>query len=145
MNVAFSLVLHLLGVVLWVGGLLAMSRVLVAQAKEPGPGREALGRLAGRFNVLSLVGFVLTAGSGLYQLSLWGMEVFKRTRWMHHKLTAVLVLCAVHGVMWSTQAKWARLGPDAKLPRGQAAGLHGSVGLLLIAILALVFFGRLGG
>ncbi len=144
---ALSLVMHLLGMVIWVGGLMAMSRVMVLHAKEPaggGPAAAVLSRLEGRFNVFALLGAVLTALTGLYQLSEWQPGQFRHARWMHHKLTAVLLLVAVHAVLYSVHRKWQRLGPEAKLSRGQAAGLHGAVGILLIAILSLVIFGRLG-
>jgi uncharacterized membrane protein len=143
MSLALSLIVHLVGIVVWVGGLMAMSRVMVVQAKIPGPARGVLAHLAGRLNIFALVGALLTIGSGLYQLSLWGMQVFRVTRWMHHKLTAILILLVLHGVMWSTQRKWEKLGPQDQLSRGRAAGLHGAVGLLLIAIVAIVFFGKL--
>jgi hypothetical protein len=64
---------------------------------------------------------------------------------MHTKLLLVIVLAGLHAMMWSTQRKWEKLGPDALLSRGLASGLHGGAGLLLIAILGLVFFGRAHG
>jgi uncharacterized membrane protein len=143
MNVAISLVVHLLGVVMWVGGLLAMSRVMVLHAKERGPSREVLSLLEGKFHIFALVGAVLALLSGLYQLSEWPAGLFRQSRWMHHKLTALLLLAATHATMWSVYRKWRRLGPDAPLSRGQASGLHGTVGMLLIVIVALVFIGRM--
>lgn len=143
MSLALSLIFHIVGVVIWVGGLMAMSRVMVIHAKNPGPSRSVLSHLEGRLNIFALVGALLTIGSGLFQLSLWGLEVFRHTRWMHHKLTAILVLLALHGALWSTQRKWAKAGPDDALPRGLAAGLHGGIGLILIAIVAIVFIGRM--
>ncbi len=143
MNLALSLVVHLLGVIMWMTGLLGMSRAMMVHAKESAAARPALSHLEGRLHIFALVGAILALTSGLYQLSLWGMALFKHTRWMHHKLTALIVLFIVHGLLWSTQRKWARLGPEAQLPVGRAAGLHGTVSLLLLAILAIVFIGKL--
>jgi uncharacterized membrane protein len=144
MSLALSLTIHILGVVFWIGGLIAMSRVMVVQAKNKGPVREVLSVLEGKFHIFAVLGLILALGSGLYQLSQWGMETFRHTRWMHHKLTLLLVLLFVHGMLFTTHKKWAKLGPDAELSRGRASGLHGAVGLLLIAIVAVVFFGRYG-
>ncbi len=142
MNLALSLVVHLLGMVMWVGGLLAMSRVLVVMAKDSGAVRPVLSHLAGRFHIFALVGAALTAPSGLYQIWIWPAGLFRQSLWLHHKLTAVLLLALLHGALWSTQRSWQRLGPQATLSRGKASALHGMVGLLLIVILLLVFVGR---
>ncbi len=139
MNLGLSLLLHVVGVVLWMGGLMAMSRALVLLAKRPGPGRAGLAELAGKLNILSLLGFVLTLGSGLYQLTLWPAGVFASTRWMHHKLTAVIAVAVIHGLLIRLQRAWQRSGDQEPLPAGKAAALHGIVGLLLFAILGLVF------
>ena len=138
-----SLFLHLLGGVMWISGLFAMSRALLAQAKDGGPGRPALGALAGKFHIMALLGAVLTILSGLNQLFLWGMAAFRQARWMHHKLTVIIVLLVIHVMIWTTQRKWAFANTDTPLSRGRAAGLHGMVGLCLLAILAFVFFGRI--
>lgn len=143
MNLALSLFLHVFGAMMWIAGLIGMSRIMVVHAKEKGPARAVLAALEGRLQIFAFVGALLTVGSGLYQLSLWGLEVFKHARWMHHKLTLVLLLIVTHGMLWSVQRKWQRLGADAPLSRGLASGLHGMVGLLLMGILALVFFGRM--
>lgn len=143
MTLPLSLFLHLLGGVMWISGLFAMSRALLAQAKDPGPGRPALGALAGKFHIMALLGAVLTILSGLNQLQLWGRVAFRQAQWMHHKLAVVIVLLVVHVLIWTTQRKWAYANTDTQLSRGRAAGLHGMVGLCLLAILALVFFARM--
>lgn len=138
MNTAFSFLGHTVGMVLWFGGLLAMSRVLVALAKEPSA-RSVLGPLAGKLNILALLGAVLTLGCGLYQLSLWPTGAFRHTHWMHHKLTLVLVVVVVHGLLMRTQKRWSNPQHTQPLSRGLASGLHGVVGLALIGILATVY------
>lgn len=143
MSLPLSLFLHVLGAVMWISGLFAMSRALLAQAKDAGPGRPALGALAGKFHIMALLGAVLSILSGLNQIMLWGMPMFRQQRWLHHKLTVVIALIVVHVMIWNTQRKWATASADAPLSRGRAAGLHGMVGLFLLAILGLVFFGRL--
>ncbi len=139
MSLGLSLVVHLVGVVLWMGGLMAMSRALVLMAKRPGPGRPVLAELAGRLNILSVLGLILALGSGLYQLSLWPAGSFASTRWMHHKLTALIAVAVLHGLLIRLQRRFASQGESAELSRGQASAFHGLVGLLLIVILCLVF------
>lgn len=139
MNLGFSLLVHVVGVVLWMGGLMAMSRALVLLAKRPGPGRPVLAELAGKLNILSLLGLVMTLGSGLYQLKLWPAGVFASTRWMHHKLTAVIAVVVVHALLIKLQRQWRTIGENDPLSPGKAAAMHGIVGLLLFAILGLVF------
>jgi len=143
MSLPVSLFLHVLGAVMWMSGLFAMSRALLAQAKDPGAGRPALGALAGKFHIMAILGAGLSILSGLNQLKLWGMPTFRASRWMHHKLTVVIALIVVHVLIFTTQRKWAAAGAETPLSRGRAAGLHGMVGLFLLAILGLVFFGRL--
>lgn len=140
MNLGLSLLLHVVGVVLWMGSLMAMSRALVLLAKRPGPGRPVLAELAGRLNIMALLGLGLTVGSGLYQLMLWPAGVFKNTRWMHHKLTAVIAVVVVHILTIRLQRKWRSLGENDALRPGPASALHGIAGLLLFAIVGLVYF-----
>ena len=71
MSTALSFVFHLLGAVLWTGGVLAMSRVMVHMARQPAAMRSGLGHLGGRFNILAMLGAAMSLPSGLYQLSLW--------------------------------------------------------------------------
>lgn len=142
MNVAISLILHVLGAILWVGSLQAMSRALVMMAKTPGPGRASLGDLAGRFNIMAMLGLLLALPSGLYQLHMWPAGAFRITRWMHHKLTLALILFVVHVLLIRMQRAWVKQPADAPLSRGQASALHGIVGLMLIAILVVVYVTR---
>jgi uncharacterized membrane protein len=116
---------------------------MVINAKNPGPARPVLAHTESRLQIFALVGAVLTVGSGLYQLSLWGLELFRHSHWMHTKLLLVIFLAGLHAMLWSVHRKWQRQGPDAPLSRGLASALHGIAGLLLIAILGLVFVGRL--
>ena len=101
--------------------------------------RAGLALLAGRFNILATLGAALSLPSGLYQLSLWPTGTFRHTHWMHHKLTLVLVVVVVHGLLMRTQKRWSNPQHTQPLSRGLAAGLHGVVGLALIGILATVY------
>src|SRR3954453_16629396 len=118
MSTAFSFVLHLLGAVLWTGGLLAMSRALAPMAKQPAAQRPGLAYLGARFNILALLGALLSIPSGLYQLSLWPDGAFRHTGWLHGKLTLIVGLVIVHGLCWSKFRQWQKATDTTKLPRG---------------------------
>lgn len=142
MSTAFSFVFHLLGAVLWLGGLLAMSRVMVHMARQPASMRPGLARLGGRFNILAMLGAVLSLPSGLYQLSLWPDGSFRHAGWLHTKVTLVLVLAIVHAVCVVKLQKWQKVPDHTALPRGLASALHGIIGLGLIGILLAVYLGK---
>lgn len=142
MSTALSFVFHLLGAVLWTGGVLAMSRVMVHMARQPAAMRSGLGQLGGRFNILALLGAALSLMSGLYQLSLWPEGSFRVARWMHHKLTLLIILAVVHGLCVAKLRQWQKLPAETALPRGTASALHGIVGLVLIGILCCVYLGE---
>jgi uncharacterized membrane protein len=142
MGTAFSFVFHLLGAVLWTGGILAMSRVMVLMTKQSPELRPVLGDLGGRFNILAVLGAVLSIGSGLYQLSLWPSGMFAHAGWLHAKLTLILGVVVVHALCLVNLRKWRQAPAGTTLSRGLAAGLHGVVGLLLIGILLAVYLGK---
>ena len=142
MSTALCFVFHLLGAVLWTGGLLALSRALMAVARQPVAMRPGLLYLGGRLNILALVGALLSLSSGLYQLSQWPDGSFRHAGWLHTKLTLISVLFVVHGLCWSKLQKWRTASADAALPRGPAAALHGIVGLALIGVLLAVYLGK---
>ncbi len=142
MSTAFSFVLHLLGAVLWTGGLLALSRVLMAMTRQPAAMRPGLSYMAGRLNILALLGAALSLPSGLYQLSLWPDGSFRHAGWLHTKITLIVILVVVHGLCWSKLNKWRGATEQTALPRGPAAALHGVIGLVLIGVLLAVYLGK---
>lgn len=130
------LAFHLVGVVLWMGGLLTFSRVLGYHAKELPSVRPRLTFIEGRLNWLVAVpGFVLTVGCGLWLMSIYGAAWFRVALWMHWKLALVAAVLVIHVVLTAQHRRIRRRAPDEKLPRALYAALHGTVGLLLIGIL----------
>jgi putative membrane protein len=142
MSTILSFVLHLLGAVLWLGGLLAMSRAMAAMAKQPTSMRPGLAYLGSRFNILALLGALLSLPSGLYQISLWPDGTFRHAGWLHAKLTLIVILVIVHGVCWAKLKSWQKAGENDPLPRGLASALHGVIGLILIGVLLAVYVGK---
>ena len=56
---------------------------------------------------------------------------------MHYKLALVLGVVIIHVVLTVKHAQIRRAHPSAPMSRGLYAALHGTVGLLLIAIVLL--------
>lgn len=129
---------HLVGVVLWMGGLLAFSRILGYHAREAPSVRPRYTWLEGRLNWLVTVpGAVITIGCGLWLMRIYGMQWFVVARWMHWKLALVGAVVVIHAFLTVKQRRVARQRPDEPVPRALFAALHGTCGLLLIAILLL--------
>jgi len=135
---AWALAFHLVGVVLWMGGLLTFSRILGYHARESPSVRPRLSFIEGRMNWLVAVpGAVLTTGCGVWLIGIYGAAWFRVARWMHWKLVLVIVVVIIHFVLTVYQRKIARRRPDEPVSRGLAASMHGTLGLLLIGILLL--------
>jgi uncharacterized membrane protein len=135
---AWLLTFHLVGVVLWMGGLLTLSRMLGYHAREAPSVRPRYTWLEGRLNYLvTLPGAFLTCALGAALAWQHGASWFRVARWLHVKLALVLVVAVIHAALTLKQRQIARRPPDAPMKRALYAALHGTLGLLLIAILAL--------
>jgi putative membrane protein len=135
---ATVLAFHLVGVVLWMGGLLTFSRILGYHAREAPSVRPRYTWLEGRMNWLVTVpGFVIAAGTGLWLVQIYGGQWFSQALWMHWKLSLVAVVVLIHAFLTVKQRRVARQRPEEPVPRALFAALHGTLGLLLIAILLL--------
>ncbi len=132
------LAFHLLGVVLWMGGVLTFSRVLGYHTREAPSVRPRYTYLEGRLNYLvTIPGAVITLGCGLWLMSIYGMQWFRVALWMHWKLGLVGAVAVIHLFLTLKQREIGRLPPEAPLKRALFAAMHGTLGLLLIAILIL--------
>lgn len=139
------LTIHLLGAVLWMGGLLTFSRVLGYHSREAASVRPRYSFLEGRLNYLvTIPGAVLTIVLGVWLTWLLGMPHFRVAAWLHWKLALVVAVTVIHVVLTVKQRQVARRPPDAPMKRALYAALHGTLGLLLIAILALAVHKPMG-
>jgi putative membrane protein len=129
---------HLIGVVLWMGGLMAFSRILGYHSKELPSARPRFTFIEGRLNWLVAVpGAVLTIVFGVWLAYTHGMAWFRVASWLHYKLALVVAVVAIHVVLTVKHHQIRRAHPSAPMSRGLYAALHGTVGLLLIAIVLL--------
>jgi|SRR5579875_1092514 putative membrane protein len=130
------LVIHVFGVIFWLGSLLVVSSLMGVTAEQPiavrGPFTAAAKHL---FNAGANLGAIITVLFGLWLLML--EPIVMREGWMQLKLGLVLLLILTH--LWL----WRRISAAAKDPssvrRGQFAMIHGVVSTLLLAILVMVF------
>ena len=131
------MVFHLIGLVLWVGGLLAVTQVFILHSQEASPeARAALGRLAARLlHRLAHPGaaLVLIAGPGLV---LTNTAYYLHAGWFHAKLILVVVLA---GLDWlACRRTRALVTGQAPVQRRQGLVLHIAIGSVFVALLVLV-------
>lgn len=135
---AFSLALHLIGLVIWVGGLMFIARImtLASDGEIPANFGAAIKRM---FLGYVLAGLLLSTITGLFQLSAGGMAQYMKQGWMHMKLTFVLALYVVTAAL---AVKVFALEQGRAVKRSVLMALHGLAGLCLLAILAATYVVR---
>jgi putative membrane protein len=129
---------HLIGIVLWMGGLLAFSRVLGYHSKELPSVRPRYTFIEGRLNYLvAWPGALLSIVFGVLLTWQHGRAWFDVALWLHVKLALVVAVLIIHIVLSVKHYQIRRAHPSQPLSRALYASLHGMVGLLLIAIVLL--------
>jgi putative membrane protein len=134
---SWILVFHLIGLVLWVGGLLAVTQVLIFHSQEASPeARAALGRLEARLlNRLAHPGAALVLIAGPW-LVLTNTAYYLHAGWFHAKLILVVVLA---GLDWlACRRTRALVTAQAPIERRQGLVLHIAIGSVFVALLVLV-------
>lgn len=100
-ELAFARVLHVLGVVFWIGGVAMVTTVLIpamSQMKSSSERMEFFGRIEGRFAPQARLATLLVGLSGFYMvhiLQAWARFAELRYWWMH----AMVLLWAVFTLM----------------------------------------------
>src|SRR5437773_11321547 len=94
-GVAWALVFHIVGFVLWMGGLLVATQVMASRTRQSSPEvRAALARLATKlFKGLAHPGAAVTVIAGIVVLVL--QPGYLRQGWLHAKLFLVSFLIAL--------------------------------------------------
>lgn len=133
-----SLVLHIIGVLLWIGGCASAAWAAGQLALAPAEARKE-GLLAVRRSLLVIAtpGILLAWAGGLTMFFAF-LDVYARAGWMHGKLTIGLVVAALHGVLVARVRK----GATGEREPSQAffAGVAMTIVLLAAAVVALVVF-----
>jgi len=135
------LVGHILGLVLWVGGLLVTSMSLTRHTQETeSAAREALARLERIFmRGLADPGALLTIVAGV-SLIMTKSSYYLHAPWLHIKLTFVLFLIGLHGLV-AMRTKAFATGRIA-MQRSEARMLVGATLLLFLSILIATLVGQ---
>ena len=91
---------HIFGLVFWVGGLLVTSMALTRHTQETSPeARQALARLERIYlRGLADIGALLTILAGISLIST-KPSYYLHAPWLHIKLTFVLLLVVLHGLL----------------------------------------------
>jgi putative membrane protein len=130
---------HIIGFILWMGGLLDMTRILGYHVKEQIPVQERLSWMEKRM-------FFFVATPGMAITIIFGVCLFfaqggfhgylPPSIWFHIKMSLVLILIGIHFFI-AKQILFLRDNPQNMSPVRFKA-IHGITGLALIAIVLLV-------
>ena len=135
----YSFAFHIIGIVMWVGGLMMTTRMLVLAAAG-GVTPNALSPMAKRMWMGFIIpGLVIVTLSGLHQWSSGGFAHYMSQGWFHGKITLVLALYVITFLYGSCAATLAR---GEAVSRGKLMAIHGSAGLILVVITFLTFLSR---
>lgn len=132
---AWSFVIHIVGLVLWLGGLLILPRFMrVAASGGAAANADLVAVIRKSWNIYVLQGLVVASLSGLYQLFSGGIAFYMKQGWFHGKLTLVVALL-VATVLLGLEVR--RLGESGIVQAGRlkAVRIIGIVSLLGIVAL----------
>lgn len=134
--IAWMLVVHLVGLVFWMGSLLAVTHVLAVHTGESSEeARAALARLETKLlKGLAHPGAALMTISGIVLLRLLPYALHEN--WMYLKIVLVLILIALD-LRVTFRAK-AFVAGKIELQRGECMMLHGLIAAVILAIIVLV-------
>src|SRR5262245_1435748 len=111
----WTLVAHVFGVVVWIGGLLTCMSLLHVHTRVEGAARDALSKTEKSVALLMDLGATLAIAAGL-TLAIKDHE-FQNGAWLHVKLAAVVAgILSAHGIVRAKIKKFSR-GELAPLPR----------------------------
>jgi len=132
--ISWLLVLHILGVVLWVGGLLMASGTLMAQAEEnSAEARQVLARLGRRWlRAMADPGALLAILAGIALITT-NSHYYLHARWLELKMVFVLGLIGMHGMIGVRAKRFAE--GRIQLTRNEARLMFALVIAIFISIL----------
>lgn len=139
--VAWTLVFHMLGIVLWIGGLLMTTLLLSRHVQESAPeARAALGRLERKsMRAMADPGALIAILAGI-TLILSNKSYYLHAGWLHFKLLIVLALIILHGYI-GIEMKGVQKG-SSSLTSGKAWFLFAAVLVVFVAILIVTLPGE---
>jgi putative membrane protein len=134
---AWLLVIHLVGMVFWMGGLLIVTNLLSAHTQETSAdGSRVLGRMEMKLlKGLGLPGAILMVVSG-FVLVFTNREYYFHADWLWAKLFLVAMLLGLHAIV-HLRTK-ALVSGEVRLRRSECVAYHSVIAVLFLGILILV-------
>jgi putative membrane protein len=133
---AWWLTFHVLGVILWTGGLLAISRMAAYHTVEDATVQPRFAWVEWRmYWLVTVPGTVITlvTAAGLLATS---PLAYGGMGWFHGKMALVALLLVLHAVL-HLRLKALKLHPETAR-KAVFSAVHGTIGLTLIGILIMV-------
>jgi putative membrane protein len=127
---------HVLGIILWAGGLLAISRMAAYHVKEAAAVQPRFAWVEWRmYWLVTIPGMVITLVTAAGLMAASPLD-YAHLGWFHAKMGLVVLLLALHGVL-HVKLRALKAHPEtARKPVFSA--VHGTIGLTLIGILIMV-------
>ena len=135
---AYSLAFHIIGICLWLGGMMVLTRLTKIYAQNGCLKESGAGLLRSYYGFV-VPGLLIASMSGLYQISSVGFSHYMQQGWFHVKLTLVLLLFVLSALVGRNIAAAAKGDGVAGLKAGK---LHAAVGMFLVVIVFLTIVGR---
>lgn len=134
--VAWALVFHILGFVLWMGGLLVVTQALAMHTQEESTAaRQAFERLEMKlFKSIAHPGAAITVIAGIVVVAL--QPGYLHEAWLHAKLFLVAIMIGLDLIIY-LRARAFHEG-KVRLQRRECMILHGVTSLTFLGILILV-------
>lgn len=136
---SLSIGLHIVGFLLWGGGLMFLTRMLIPFVKGESGSPGLIAALRRSYIGFVLVGCALTIFTGMFQLISRGLPFYFAQGWFHGKLTLVVVLLIATVV---AHAQLAKLERGALLSKVQVIAVHAIVASTVVATILLTILGR---
>jgi len=139
--IPWLLVVHIAGIVMWVGGLMIVTLVFAQHAQETSAeAKSSLIRLEGKlFSAMAAPGVILALASGVGLIAT-NPKYYLHAHWLHLKLSFVLILIILHAV---TRRRFSAFRDGRETPaRSGSVLLHVLVSLVFLSILISVLVGE---
>lgn len=135
----FSIALHIIGLVLWVGTVLILSLSTFLIEKN-NLNKKDFPVIANKLLLAGILpGFVLTLFTGLYQIFSMGFSFYMKQGWFHGKLTFLIILTII-SVIFAFVIK--DFKKNIWPTKGKLMAIHGSTGICFVLIVFLTILGR---
>ncbi len=137
-----SLGFHIIGMVLWLGGLVMIPRIMKGLIDNKGDLAVVGPTLKRAYFGFTVSGMVLALITGIIQFFIGGgASHYMKQGWFHGKLTFLIVLLVVTVILGGEIAKMG----SAPLKSGKLLALHIVSASALIIIVLMTMLGRVGG